>query len=132
MIQQLRDPSAGQHALDIERELALNAAVIMKFKKSSSCYEYRMKLMEYWLAVHKGPDLLEDLQERESKLMSRILDRFPRNYFCWMYRLRLFKALLATAKSNDLLVKEAEMMTGMLRTKPNDYSLLSYFRFLLR
>lgn len=67
--------------------------------------------------------------------MVQVLARFHRNYFCWMYRLRIFKLFaksLGDGGLEELFGREIDMVEGLLEKGPNDYSTLSYYRFLLR
>jgi len=73
--------------------MKFNAAVCFKNKKSSSYYDYRIRIVQALFDNMKKNDLLE-LYVKETEMISKILGRFFRNYFCWMYRNRLFKLLL--------------------------------------
>ena len=79
--------------LDLERELKFNAAVCTKNKKSSSYYDYRIRIYQSIMKNSSKKDLLT-YYELETKMIAKILTRFLRNYYCWMYRNKLFKLLL--------------------------------------
>jgi hypothetical protein len=73
--------------------MRFNSAVCFKNKKSSSYYDYRIRVVQTLVQKMNKSAILE-LYRREIEMISKILARFFRNYFCWMYRNRLFKLVL--------------------------------------
>ena len=83
----------NEDKLDLERELRFNAAICFKNKKSSTYYEYRIRIWKKLMGKMDKKELLERYSQ-ELQLITKILGRFFRNYFVWMYRNLLFKLFL--------------------------------------
>lgn len=84
--------------LDVDRELRLNGAICMKFKKSTVLYDFRLSLIKR-LGLKDYMEC-ESLLSKESEFIFTILKRFHRNYYCWTYRLKLFQYLMGTIENN--------------------------------
>lgn len=109
--------------LDLGRELRFNAAICMKFKKSSACYDYRLELV-------KSEGQLANPEQRmvsEHEFIVRVLKRFHRNVYCGIYRLKLYKYLLGICKDKQNF-EQSELLffKRLCESNIHDYSAFWY------